>query len=492
MRRAFSKHGHKFVRDNNGNIYNIKYGRGADLYRKNRVVANREFKAQRVADARARLDADISARQAPEVLPTPEPSRMAGEVIPEGLDQLLADVQSSNRDENFENLLENALQYTEQQAARPEVDIDALIAGTSKTAEQQIAKDLILKGMMPSAIPADLYRAQDLVNKSELGIAGPYQSDSLIKQSVIGGLDSDGELSLQHLPVRTEFLSSNTEEQLFNEWKKQQRPEQATRLNFNADVGEYYGQQALRLAGAKPVLDRDRSEKVVRGVRKDPGRRPEPLPPEQSTKGTDRLIENSVGILSPDIDFSGDYRYMMDGDVKVGDYQTGEVRDTIRLNVLKAVQGDGEDARTLKRNWAMTERKLAAQGIKPTPDRVIGNMVDQGLLPPIKRGKDGIGIRAGKSMSAHPLFKHQNNESQFRYDDILFGHTTPAKRHQARGYIPEELVLVDNAKALQAVGPSDVMAFKGSVNVVPQIDDLVAAGAAQRLEQLPAVRQLFG
>ena len=96
-------------------------------------------------------------------------------------------------------------------------------------------------------------------------------------------------------------------------------------------MSEYMGQQILRTIGATPVADRDRSEKVVQGIRKELGRRPEPLPASQSTAGTDRLVENGVGLLSPDIDLSGDFRYMMDGQVRVGDMQAGNPEDTCSI-----------------------------------------------------------------------------------------------------------------------------------------------------------------
>jgi len=427
------------------------------------------------------------------VIPTPvkqEPTqRMAGDVIPEGLDSLLSEI----REEGREELKQEAIV----QMMRPEVSVEGLMNGTSRTAEQQVARDLLFRGEMPDALPADLYSASDLADRSELGIAGPYQSDSAIRQSTTGGLNSKGELEVSHLPVRTEFLTEGTQERLFDAW--QNLNGNTKRSMFNADVGEYYGQQALKLVGATPVSDANRSTKVRQGIRKSPGQRPEPLPTSQSTAGTDRLIENSTGILSPDIDLSGDYRYMMDGDVRVGDYQTGNPLDTVRLNVLKQVQGPGTSSRAIKENWANTERALKAQGITPNPLEVIDAMVRNGQLPEKKRGSFGVGIRGGKSLSASPMFRDENREDQFRYDDILFGHTNQDRRNKAYGYIPEELVLVNNRKAINSLGnrPSDVMVMGGTnqqkeVNVLPRIDDLIAAGAAERISDRPLVRQLFG
>ena len=94
----------------------------------------------------------------------------------------------------------------EQQAARPEVDIEGLIGGTSKTAEDQVGRQLLMEGTMPEILPADLYSVSDLTDKSQLGIAGPFQADSVVKQSTTGGLNDEGLLEVTHRPIRTEYL----------------------------------------------------------------------------------------------------------------------------------------------------------------------------------------------------------------------------------------------------------------------------------------------
>ncbi len=130
---------------------------------------------------------------------------MAGEVGA-GLDKLIKEI----RDEGKEELKQEAIV----QMRHPEVSIDGLMGGTSRTAEQQVARGLLFDGKMPDVLPADLYSASDLTDKSELGIAGPYQKDSAIKQSTTGGLNSKGELEVEHRPIRTEYLSEGTEERL--------------------------------------------------------------------------------------------------------------------------------------------------------------------------------------------------------------------------------------------------------------------------------------
>ena len=118
-----------------------------------------------------------------------------------------------------------------------------------------------------------------------------------------------------------------------------------------------------------------------------------------------------------------------------------------------------------------------AVGVAPTADKVVKSMLAQGL-PGIKQGSSGVGVRGGKAMSASPLFVDQNRESQFRYDDILYGHSSPSRRQQARGYIPEDVILVDTRKAGDALALSPVNLFSSGteLNAAPKIKDLIQQG----------------
>ncbi len=416
--------------------------------------------------------------------------RMAGEVQ-DGLDRLIKEI----RDEGKEELKQEAIV----QMMHPEVSIDGLMGGTSRTAEQQVARELLFEGKMPDVLPADLYSASDLTDKSELGIAGPYQKDSAIKQSTTGGLNSKGELEITHRPIRTEYLSEGTEERLFNEWQKLNNSN--SRRNFNAGIGEYYGQQALKAVGNTPVIDEDRSFKVRNGYMNDysSGERvATQVAPGDSTLGTDRLIENSVGLLNPDIDRSGDYRYVSpDGYLTVGDYQTGEVRDTVRLNLLKDLSA--ADADSFRQKYPRGVEILQEKGLKPTPENVVRLMLDDGILPPIKQQARGRGVRGGKALSDSPLFREANRDDQYRYNEYLFGHGQKERLDQPYGYMPEEMILVDLGKANRALGdkPGPIMVHgdrrrdQMGADVAASISDLVLAGAAKRLSDDPRVKQLL-
>lgn len=418
--------------------------------------------------------------------------RKAGEVFDEGkLDALLSEI----REEGDEELRQQAIV----QQMRPEVDVEALIRGDSRTAEQQVARGLLFDGVVPASLPADNYRVQDLADKSQLGIAGPFQSDSRVRQSTTGSMvermTEDGPekfLEVERRPILTEYLTPETEDKLYNSWRQLNPQEnEYARRNFNALGGEYYGQQILKAMGARPVSDRDRSYKSRNASAS------------ATTMGTDRLVENSVGLLSPEIDRSGDYRYLSaDGSVKVGDYQTGytEMRgrpvDTVRLNLVKSLQGmTSNERQNFERNYANTAVALKQKGINPTPDAVIGAMADV-TLPPIKQASTGDGIRGGKALSALDTFASQNYDDQFRYDTVLYGLQEPGVRERPGGMIPEEVIFLDNSKANEAIGKLELMpriSPQGTeINVTPKIKDLGRYGAAARITRDPRVAQLLG
>lgn len=419
----------------------------------------------------ARMEAKDLSRWAPKPR-----KRMAGEAIPKEVAELIDEVKGAD-------LVEEAKQHLIAQQMHPEVLVQGLIDGTSRTAEQQVARRLLFDGVMPDVLPADRYAVEDLTDRTQLGIAGPFQSDSTVRQSTTGGLNAAGDLVIQHRPVITEYLSPQGEDRLYAAWSQLVPPYQRNASQFNAAVGEYYGQQMLKSMGYSPVSDTDRSVRSQRASDR------------ATTEGTDRLIENSRGLLDEEIDRSGDYRYYdPQGNLRVGDYQTGEVRDTVRLNLLKALT-EG-DARAFKQNYNRGVRAVLATNDRPTPLNVIDELVQDGTLPPVKQGSEGRGIRAGKALSGQRYFQQQNPLRQFRYDDVLYGHSTPARRESRGGYIPEDVILVDASKANDVMGlviPS-VMTHGGrekGADAAPKINDLIRLGAAQRLTDDPRIKQLL-
>ena len=142
----------------------------------------------------------------------PKPKARKAAIPEEMVDQLLAEI----REEGVEELRQAAIA----QARHPEVALQGLIDGSSRTAEQQVARGLLFDGVMPDVLPADRYAVGDLTDKTQLGIAGPFQLDSTVRQSTTGGLNAAGDLVIQHRPVMTEYLSPQGEDRLYAAWSK--------------------------------------------------------------------------------------------------------------------------------------------------------------------------------------------------------------------------------------------------------------------------------
>ena len=116
---------------------------------------------------------------------------------------------------------EELTQETIAQAVHPEVKIDALIDGTSVTAEQQLARRMLFgdgKLGRVGTLPPDRFRGEDL-RVHQLGVDGPIRPDSV----VVGGTTADmnsGVLNVHRNGVLTEYTGPKTEEILFSQWSQ--------------------------------------------------------------------------------------------------------------------------------------------------------------------------------------------------------------------------------------------------------------------------------
>lgn len=437
--------------------------------------------------------------------PSAPVQRMAGEELtPDKLDDLLESITELAPAPEDGYAGEQLRQAAVAQAMHPEVSVEGLINGTSRTAEQQVARGLLFDGVMPDVLPADRYAVADLADRTQRGVAGPFQPDSAVLQGTTGGLDADGVLDVVHTANRTEALSPEGEERLFQAWRQLNRG--GTRQNFNEAVGEYTGQQILKAIGNKAVLDHDRSIASMNA------------PAGISTMGTDRLVENSRGLLDRTIENSGDFRYVdPQGYITVGDYQTGNPEDTLRLNLLKAVTlADRSQAINFQDNWKAAGKSLMRKGMNPTPDNIVTEMRMTGTLPEyLKLGTEPgrPGVRAGKILSGNPQTSRRNRDNgeygeQYQYNEVLYGHTDPVIRKGPKGYIPQDVILVDTAGVNKVMGdkfkqrPSapyltraETRGHAAGTREVHEfnvgIDELVQAGAARRLTDDPRVRQLL-
>ena len=410
------------------------------------------------------------------------------------------------------------------------------LSGIIEQAER-VRNSALLRGDRGIQLPSDLYKASSLKNKETLGIDGPIASRP--KSLVVGQTDFskdkfdpmlDKSLGEQaKLIVRsgalTEIVGNSDKQQLYLQWlrNKGQADSQNNRHEFVNFAQEYYGGEVLRAVGASPVSDRNRSTPVL--ANKFAYDDQADIPMSLSTKGTDRLIENSVGLLAPDIDRSGDFRYMMNGSLRVGDNQAGAAEYPLKINILKQEYNPNtSESQNFSKFYQTAAENLVSQGITPTPDNVVGAM-----FPPehrkVSAAKGIEGARGGKLLSALDTFSEQNrpldrrfnrqSPSQYRYDDYLFTLSPESTRFDVeRGFIPTDAILADNRKLNNMLGeelerrivnqdslkgyipnPPVVLGSpnpKGRlISIDTPINDVVTRKAGVRLSQDPRGKQIL-
>jgi hypothetical protein len=326
-------------------------------------------------------------------------------------------------------------------------------------------------------------KGSEMQGRDFLGIDGDFKSDSdlrvhrvnldevdpLLDSSVVNNRMVDG----YYDGVVTEYLSPKQTQKLYNKWEKEtleedkrlrRRKSQATPDNFNRALAEYYGQQALKLAGNKKVDDRSRSFNIVNS----------PNHP-NSTLRTDRLIETKRGLLGADVgNPAGDYRFTRpDGSIGVGDmqiatYEPGQMplEALVRLQALKGSKMSREQ-----------EQRFAGQLIKAAAqtdniDTALEIMRKAGDLPQLVQGeikrnkrkfdRDGneitSGMRAGKMTSSGQYMGARNSQiegrgrfdgpaaGQHRYDQVIYG-INDTDSMKIPGSVPQAYINVDTAVA---------------------------------------------
>lgn len=346
-----------------------------------------------------------------------------------------------------------------------------------------------------------------------LGIAGKFQPDSDVRRHTVYADTGDplldrevAQYGLKALGINTEYLSPERAQSMYEEWAALQRANSYTRNqddigNFNRSLGEYYGQQALKLMGARAVDPRDRSK----AVRMDNGRSP------NSTLNTNRLIETNKSLLGGDVGRpAGDYRYYTpDGQVRVGDYQVGIFDQTpndaeIRLQMMKG----SAMPRTLREGFVSNLRENA-QGVQDI-DEALWKMRQKGLLPDLvvgeikqNKAKPGEkGMRAGKMLSDAWFMGQKNRDDQYRYKHVLFGINDGRELATMPGALPKTFIDIDAATARQYMAETAPTAdirisnmgrnADGSAYFLNSTKDLLNAGVAVNLpDKYPTVNQLL-
>ena len=227
-------------------------------------------------------------------------------------------------------------------------------------------------------------------------------------------------------------------------FEKKARPE-----NFNRSLAEYYGQQGLLLSGRTPVSDQERSDYTQ--YRNRTGDK-------TSAYGTNRLIEQTYGMSDDERLYQKDYRYKdPSGRIIVGDSQTlpsaggkgtsvwGDIFNASRLDPsLSNNRGTG-----LKYALMDKAAEVRSRGENLGMDTVIKELMDEGVLPPLKgmrqiKGNREQGIELGKATGKSPIFKtiSDNNPSQKDLDEIVFSEM-PADFRERIGARPINMTIAD-------------------------------------------------
>ena len=446
---------------------------------------------------------------------TAEPNRMAGEKVPKKVSDLIDEVRGLI-DEKDENNLEALTQFARLQTMLPNVNLEGVMAGTSRIAEADLARQLYQTGTVGPIRRDDIafkdmmgYKGQTVMNEvdrqkkilpgSRLGITldvTPEQRQMLAEGSVpvFDRTSSGGK------PVLTEYPTREGLEYLYREWLKSPRSETARKTanykpdwerddylmqQFNEALGEYTGQQALRTLGFSSVSDADRSSRQLTSG------------PTITTRGTDRLIENSRGLTTREKPGSGDYRaYDPEGELYVGDYQTGESSNQINVQIMKALQMDKELKDSFEKNFVNTKNLIEAKGIKPTTSKILKTMEAKGMLPATQTDEYHLGrmagMRAGKLLSGTQEYAENNPDRQYRYDGILYGIGDRGDKLKIGGHLPKRMLLADNSRVnreLPQVATPRVQGKTIYARVRPQ--DLIDRGALIDITQDPRIQQLL-
>lgn len=373
------------------------------------------------------------------------PARKAGDVV---TDDLLNDIkQLADEQVKTEMFEENMRQLGVVESIHGRKETAAMLDPTnpSKSVEQQVGRQLVMNGVAPASIPADRVLGS-AVSNPQLGIDGTFKPDSEVRRHVTGGIDADGNLNLDRTDVRTELLSPRGRREAYRDWAQNAFGNQTGMVHFNSAAAEYYGQQALKLMGNKPVPDSQRAQNTL--IAADSGNT-------ASTVGTDRLVENSVKLSDPDVDLSADFRYLTpEGKVMVGDNQVSRINDdgSMNFNVLKKSNLKPEKLKRVKNEMVQIAQDLEREGIPPNLDLIMGRMMRSGTLAePTLTGRDNT-TRAGKFMSSGTIVGQKNLDDQYKYDKVLYPIYDKGDLYEDEGYLPKSFRLFDTNKTRRYAG----------------------------------------
>ncbi len=427
-------------------------------------------------------------------------------------DAFIKELREEGERERMDMLLEEAKQYKiaernyyEMTEGRPSVSFDAMMESDgSRIAEYDVLKAIYDGKPVPQYAPPDRIKGEAYYDDGDIprGIDGNVKRDSEVRgHTLYGDPVKSREIMGQVVPdierfdVLTEYLSDKSRAQLHADWAQAERASDISKgyrdrsygdETFNHKASEYYIQQALKLAGATPVEDTYRSFGSLNADRyNNPG----------STVGTDRLLENSDRLTIPEGKEAADLRYVdANGNIQVGDAQTGNDLNMVRLSLIKQNQMNGPALKQL--NWAIPE--VASLLDKGNQDIRIGNILktmaspEHGMFPkPAQHGHRGH-FRAGKVLSKDEWAGAPNDHSDmntnlglgqkispYQMDKIIFG-LTPKKAgedqrrtNNMRGMIPQQYYEVDTGRVNTLLGIKALQAAKAQKTEIGNRDTSV-------------------
>ena len=300
----------------------------------------------------------------------------------------------------------------------------------SRTTEQQLYDDLVLRGEMPDIIPPDRIYGRDVsdsIKEAQPGFAGQFQDGSEIRRDVSGSLSPNGTLNLNRGEVRTEIPSPGELDDIYDGWVERReggweaRANQTNRSDFNNLAAEYYGQQGLKLRdGIDPSAQMIDSQGM-------------------------RGVANSE---------QGDFSFTdRNGNARVIDNQQRERKsgmgDSLSMNLLRQSALRPGDEKELISLMDIHSRRLGTNNV----DTILRSVFDEKGLEITSDFKTAVkgGVRPGKHLGNSSIGEEAYaNVPRNQIQGVLYNIVDDFSDDY--GMLPKDLVQVDNDQVMKYLG----------------------------------------
>ena len=253
---------------------------------------------------------------------------------------------------------------------------------------------------------------------------GEVRDNSEIRRDVTAYINEDGSYDFERGDTRTEVMTPADLASTKSKWQRDRDIDQQYYApdQFENLAGEYYGQQALKLAGMKaPNLDQ--MDYTNRGLAMDSREAVK----QKGINGKDRLIIDNTGINAPEVFQNGkpsDYRYVTpEGNVIVGDYQRADDDGSLRMNLAKASGFSENDIQMLERKLVEVAQKTKSTDFDEIFATAINEMgLEVGSSVAKASQRSNKQLRAGKGLSSGEIMgaEHQWNDN-IKTNEVVYG-----------------------------------------------------------------------